>query len=257
MSVNAGPSDEVPATGNQTRRTGVETYGDASATRALGVWAVICVASFRSPRGHDDTTHQPAAVWLTLTSRQGLSSQTDLEPGAALAEQRDLSAGRIERLYAMLDLIDRTTASPLGVIHMDKEEMVDIFGDFDPADHADEARERSGATEAYGESARRSAAYTKDDWRRFKRESDMVNAAVARLMGDGVDPRDPRALDVVERHRLLIDRWFYPCSREMHAELGRLYVTDRRFGETCERIRPGMADYLRVATAANAEQRRE
>ena len=59
-------------------------------------------------------------------------------------------------------------------------------------------------------------------------------------------------MDAVEQARLLIDRWFYPCSRQMHAELGEMYVADPRFAATYEKIRPGMAAYMQAATAANA-----
>jgi hypothetical protein len=61
-------------------------------------------------------------------------------------------------------------------------------------------------------------------------------------------------MDVVERHRLLIDTWFYPCPVEMHEQLGRMYAEDARFTATYERIRPGMAGYMREATAANARR---
>ena len=71
-------------------------------------------------------------------------------------------------------------------------------------------------------------------------------------MAEGVVPDDPRAVDAVDRARLLIDRWFYPCSRQMHAQLGRMYVADPRFAATYEKIRPGMAQYMCDATAANA-----
>jgi hypothetical protein len=63
---------------------------------------------------------------------------------------------------------------------------------------------------------------------------------------------DARAMDAAERHRLLIDAWFYPCSREMHARLGQMYVADPRFAATYERIRSGMAQYMCDAIAANA-----
>ena len=59
-------------------------------------------------------------------------------------------------------------------------------------------------------------------------------------------------MDAVDQARLLIDRWFYPCSRQMHAELGKMYVADPRFAATYEAIRPGMAAYLQAASAANA-----
>jgi hypothetical protein len=74
-------------------------------------------------------------------------------------------------------------------------------------------------------------------------------------MDQSVAPDDPRAVEAVERHRLQIDRWFYPCSREMHAELGKMYAADPRFAATYEKIRPGVAGYLCAATAANAARR--
>ena len=37
-----------------------------------------------------------------------------------------------------------------------------------------------------------------------------------------VPPSDPDAMDVAERHRLLIDLWFYPCSVDTHRGLASL-----------------------------------
>jgi len=56
------------------------------------------------------------------------------------------------------------------------------------------------------------------------------------------------------QHRQHIDRWFYPCSREMHRGLGEMYVADPRFSEVYERVGPGLARYLRDAIVANAER---
>lgn len=134
---------------------------------------------------------------------------------------------------------------------MSKEEMFSVFGDFDPSQYEDEVKERWGHTDAYQESARRTKGYSKADWERFKEENEAVTGAIAALMDEGVAPDDPRAMDAVERHRLLIDKWFYPCSREMHAELGKMYVDDPRFTATYEKIRPGMAVYVRDAILAN------
>ena len=49
---------------------------------------------------------------------------------------------------------------------------------------------------------------------------------------------------------LLIDRWFYPCSPAMHAALGEMYVADPRFTATFDKVRPGLAQYLRDGAAA-------
>ena len=139
---------------------------------------------------------------------------------------------------------------------MSKEEKFEVLGDFDPSVYEDEVKERWGDTDAYKESARRTKDYTKDDWQRYKEESEEINLAIAALMDQGVQPEDMCAMDAVERHRLLIDRWFYPCSRDMQAELGKMYVADPRFTATYEKIHPGMAAYMRDATTANARRGR-
>lgn len=181
-----------------------------------------------------------------------LMADPKVDRARALIKQRGLIERQIRRFEAMLHLIDKTLVSLEGGFNMSKEEMFEVFGDFDPTKYEDEVKERWGHTDAYKESARRAKRYTKEDWKRFKDESHEITRAIASLIDQGVPPNDPRAMDAVERHRLQIDKWFYPCSREMHAELGKMYVADPRFTATYEKIRPGMAEYVRDATAANA-----
>jgi MerR family transcriptional regulator, thiopeptide resistance regulator len=172
----------------------------------------------------------------------------------ALSAHRNELRRRMERLHAMVDSIDRTLAHDGGIIPMAREEMFEVFGDFDPSTYEEEVRARWADTDAYRESARRSASYTKDDWQRYAREQEALDLRVAELMDDGVPADEVRAMDAAEELRLAIDRWFYPCSRDMHARLGEMYVADERFTATYEAIRPGMAAYLRDATAANARR---
>ncbi len=185
-----------------------------------------------------------------LDEIRGLLTDPAFERRRTLNEQRRLLTVQALRLENMLTLIDRTLASE-GTV-MNDEEMFEVFGDFDPATCEDEVRERWGETDAYRESARRTSGYTRADWQRFREESERVGATIASLMDAGVAPDDPRALDAVEEARLQIDRWFYQCSRALHARLGEMYVADPRFTATYESIRPGMAAYIRAATAANA-----
>jgi DNA-binding transcriptional MerR regulator len=178
------------------------------------------------------------------------------EPGfdrrEALRAQRAQLARRSERLDAMLALIDKTLAAMDEGTAMTRDDMFEVFGDFDPKKYEAEAEERWGDSEAYKEAARRTRRYSKEDWKRYKQEDEAANLAVAALMDEGVRPDDVRAMDAVEQCRLVIDRWFYPCPRGMHAHLGRMYVADPRFTATYEKIRPGMAQYMCDATAANA-----
>lgn len=189
-------------------------------------------------------------IGLSLARIAEVMSAPGFDRPAALLEQRALLVTRRERLGAVIALVDTTLETLQGARTMTNEDMFEAFGDFDPAAHEDETRERWGDTAAYAEAQRRTGAYTKDDWLRYRRESDAVNERLAALLDEGVAVDDTRAREAVEQHRLLIDRWFYPCPAAMHAALGELYVADSRFTATLDRVRPGLAQYLRDATAA-------
>jgi MerR family transcriptional regulator, thiopeptide resistance regulator len=216
-------------------------------------------AGHRLYTGQDLERLQTVLLYRELGFALGEIRDLLAEPGfdrrEALRAQRAQLARRSVRLEAMLTLIDKTLAAMDEGMPMERDDMFGIFGDFDPAEHEAEAEARWGGTDAYKESARRTRRYTKDDWKRFKAESDTVNEAVAGLMDEGVAADDPRAMDAVEQQRLLIDAWFYPCPHEMHAQLGRMYVEDPRFAATYEKVRPGMAKYVCNAIAANSARR--
>ena len=67
-------------------------------------------------------------------------------------------------------------------VNLTPEEMLEVFGGYDPAEHAAEAEERWGDTDAYAQSKRRTAAYTKDDWIRIKEEGAAVERRFAEAM---------------------------------------------------------------------------
>jgi hypothetical protein len=57
---------------------------------------------------------------------------------------------------------------------------------------------------------------------------------------------------IAERHRLSIDRWFYPCNTDMHARLADLYEADSRFAANIDKHGSGLTPYLAAAIRANA-----
>jgi MerR family transcriptional regulator, thiopeptide resistance regulator len=173
-----------------------------------------------------------------------------------LVLQRRMLVDRSQHVGRLIAAVDRALDALERGIVMEKKDMFEVFGDFDPAVYEDEVKQRWGDTDAFGESARRAARYTKRDWEAIKAEGDQIDAEMATLLATGVAPGDPRAMDAVEKHRLMIDRRFYPCPHEMHVGLGAMYVADPRFTETYEKIRPGLAQYLCDAIAANAARAR-
>ena len=171
---------------------------------------------------------------------------------AALEQQRDLLEARAGHLLTMIEALDRAVAAERTGVKMSSEEMLGVFGDFDPAEYEEEAKQRWGETDAYQQSARRTARYTKDDWAALGAEADEINRALLALMNAGTPADDPAAMDVAEQHRAHISRWFYDCPVEMHAGLGQMYAADSRFTENIDKAGEGLAEYMSAAIAANA-----
>ncbi|HUU61419.1 MAG TPA: MerR family transcriptional regulator [Acidimicrobiia bacterium] len=174
---------------------------------------------------------------------------------AALARQRTLLVERAGHLQDLIEAVDGALDAEKRGTRMTNEEMLEVFGDFDPSQYEEEARQRWGDTEAYRESARRTSRYTKADWQQIGREGAEINAAFLALMKAGTPAADPAATAVAERHRAYISKWFYECSPEIHAGLGAMYVTDPRFTASIDRAGPGLARYMSEAIAANAGRR--
>ena len=60
------------------------------------------------------------------------------------------------------------------------------------------------------------------------------------------------AMDIAEEHRAHITKWYYDCSKTIHAGLGDMYLADVRFKENIDRSGEGLAEYMAAAIAANA-----
>jgi len=88
----------------------------------------------------------------------------------------------------------------------------------------------------------------------MKAEQEANGARMIELIASGVAPDDPRAMDVAEEARLLIDRWFYPLSREMHVGLAEMYLADPRFTATYEKMHEGLAQWWHDAIVANSQR---
>ena len=137
-------------------------------------------------------------------------------------------------------------------IDLTPEERFEVFGGSDPAQYDAEVEQRWGDTDAYAQSKRRAAAYTREDWQRIKAEGEDLVRRMAEALRAGVAPDSATAMDLAEEHRQQITRDFYDCPPEMHAALGRMYVEDERFTATYENVAPGLAQWVSTAVQANA-----
>ncbi|MCZ7420727.1 MULTISPECIES: MerR family transcriptional regulator [unclassified Micromonospora] len=173
-------------------------------------------------------------------------------PGAHLRRQHELLTVRIKRLQEMVAAIEFAMEASKMNIQLTPQERFEVFGDFDPDAHAEEAEQRWGGTEAYRESNRRTSSYRKEDWQRLKAETEDWGRRIVALMDSGAPADAPAAMELAEEHRQQISRWFYECSYEIHTGLADLYLADERFTAHYEAMAPGLTEYLAEAIHANA-----
>jgi DNA-binding transcriptional MerR regulator len=174
-----------------------------------------------------------------------------------LRRQRGLLTERIRRLSAMVAAIDYEMEARTMDLKLTPEERLEVFGEFQPEDYAEEAEQRWGETEPYKESNRRASNYTKEDWQQLKAEEEEVRTRLAAAFEAGLPPDSDEAMAAVEAHRRHISRWFYECGYEMHRGLTEMYVSDERFRSNYDTQTPGLAQYIKEAAHANAERAEE
>lgn len=176
---------------------------------------------------------------------------------AALEKQRRELTDRATRTAEMIRAVDTalatlTTEGDSTMPTLSTETLKTLFEGFDPSRHEDEVRERWGDSNAYRESQRRTRGYSRADWERYREEAQAIMRDAAVLFRSGLSPDSEPAIEVAERHRRSIDRWFYPCPPSMHVMLSELYEADPRFAQSIDEAAPGLTPWLAAAIRANA-----
>jgi DNA-binding transcriptional MerR regulator len=192
---------------------------------------------------------------VPLDGIQRLLDAPDAERANALRQHRAQLDERLRQAHAVIRAVDAAIDALERGTTMDRERVFDGFGDFDHAQYTEAAEQRWGDTDAYRESHKRTKHYSRDDWTKIKDESEAVMTSFAELLGAGAKPTDTAVLEVAERHRQHITRWFYPCDYTMHAGLADLFVADSRFGEYFEKRGDGLTGFVAAAIRANADRR--
>jgi MerR family transcriptional regulator, thiopeptide resistance regulator len=178
----------------------------------------------------------------------------EIKPTGHLRKQHQLLLERIKRLEAMVASIEYTMEAQRMGISLTPEERFEVFGEWSPEEHADEVEERWGNTEAYAQSQRRAASYTKEDWLKIKAEGADLDRRFASALQQGSAAASADAMDLAEEHRQQITRYFYHCSYQMHRGLADMFVSDPRFRARYEEIAPGLAEFVAGAIRANADR---
>ncbi|MES2603449.1 MAG: MerR family transcriptional regulator [Pseudomonadota bacterium] len=200
---------------------------------------------------------------FSLADIKDILTSPDFSREGALLHQRELLRARASELAAVLALIDNTLDSLISKEDGAQETtmsnklsntaMFEVFPEMDEAIQ-EEAEQRWGNSEAWKQSAKRTSKYTKADWQRLKEEMASAYGEAERVFSAGHAADSVEGMACAEAARLLIDRWFYDCSREFHATLTAGTSGDPRFVANIDRNCSGLAVWLHQASLANYQR---
>ena len=167
----------------------------------------------------------------------------------ALKRHKQLLISKKDRLARIITSVDQTIQSIIEGIKMDNHEM---FKPFDlqaierhQEKYAAEVSEKYGDSDAYRQSCQRTARYSQDDWAKIMaRGSEIFQKIAARME---LSPAAPEIQKAVAEWRQHISDSFYDCTLEIFRGLGDLYVSDERFTANIDKIKSGLAQFIKQA----------
>ena len=212
-------------------------------------------AGYRLYSPDDLTRLRTIVLWrrLEMPLEEIRAALDDGDAAAQLRRQREAVMTRREELDDLLRAIDSVMEASMSKKPVEGEVLQEIFGDeFD--DGLAAAEQQWGDTEAWQQSAARTAAYGRAEWEQIKAETDAMRRRFVEAYAAGETPQSRRAAAAVEAHREHIDRWFYDCDAAMHRRLGDLYVSDPRYALGADEVADpaGLAGWIRDAIEASA-----
>src|ERR1022692_587829 len=171
-----------------------------------------------------------------------------------LRRQHRILRERQARDQALLRAIEREMEARKMGIALTPQEQFEIFGIDKIGEYTEEARRRWGSADAWAQSQRRTASYTKTDWITIKSQADDNIRQFAEALPAGEPAAGEVAMDLAEEHRQHLCRWFFDCDYDMHRSLAELYIADPQYMATYDQIAPGFSHYVRAAFLANADR---
>lgn len=163
----------------------------------------------------------------------------------ALTNHRRLLTLKRERLNGLIALVDQALKGE-GSMSIKEFDMKKI--DEAREQYAAEAKARWGETDAYKESEKRTAKYTKEDWARMSAKSEAIFKGFAELRN--LDPVSDAAQSLVRQWKAFISESYYDCTDEILSGLGEMYVDDARFTKNIDAYGDGTAMFMRDAIRA-------
>ena len=106
-----------------------------------------------------------------------------------------------------------------------------------------ETRSRWGNTDAYREHEQKTKNYTKEKWAEANDGLMAIFAEFAACKASGASADSNEAQLLVAKLQAHITANYYPCTDEILAGLGKMYVADERFKKNIDKYGDGTAEF--------------
>ena len=171
---------------------------------------------------------------------------------AALRRHERWLRSERERLTRLADTVSRTIRQLQGGDVMTAPELFEGFTDRSAQLEEELVGEHGNGVREHFRTARAATKdWTREDYLAAQRRGEQVEDKVLAVMRAGAAPDSPEALEVMAEHYRGVTQFWTP-DRESYTGLGRLYVDNPEFKARYDAKAPGLAEYLRDATAAYA-----
>lgn len=176
---------------------------------------------------------------FSLSQIKTIINDNNFDKEKALIEQRTLLKLKQQRLNNLINLIDslikgenKTSLEEFSMKEIEKAKQK----------YQDEAKAKWGNTQAFKQSQKRTNSYTDEQWKEIKEEYDSILQGFSKLVD--TDPNDKTALELVDKWKNHINKYYYDCDNSMLDNLADMYISDERFIKNMDKYKEGTTAYI-------------
>jgi DNA-binding transcriptional MerR regulator len=170
---------------------------------------------------------------FSLDKIREIMEKPDFDLKNALLTHRALLEEKVERMYMLIETVDKTIKKLEGENEMTNGDLYKGFDEKKQKEYEKEIEDKYGQTEEGARMIRQSkervAKMGKEGMANVQQELAEIHEEIASNMDKGYDSQEVQA--AIARHRAWLNN-FYDCSDEVHLGLGKMYVSDPRFAKS-------------------------
>lgn len=110
-----------------------------------------------------------------------------------------------------------------------------------------ETHSRYGSTDAYREHEHKTKNYTKEKWAEINAVMMSIFAEFGSCKNSGASADSAEIQELVAKLQAYITEYYYTCTDEILAGLGKMYIADERFKKNIDKYGEGTAEFVSAA----------